>query len=269
MSWTVSNLQRPFREGFSLQKSGIIAEKGAQIFGHRFVGFDRPKKAAPFSISKRALAAASEIAGRRRPLRPYFFTTGGSLTSVIVADYPEDGETTIPAELQYVEIISVTASTGYDANTGEAKGDEKKLPSTVTFLVLPERTRCWRSWSRSPSSIWLSSTAARQMAQGSSLRRRTRSLRSCTQRRRKPHNLVTFKRNSCLAVLGLLERQNEYSTPPFTQKQVVELLDGLRQIAPYVIVDCGSYIANDILSAVALIHCIKTLHAICSFALSK
>ncbi len=43
------------------------------------------------------------------------------------------------------------------------------------------------------------------------------------------HNLVTFKRNSCLAVLGLLERQNEYSTPPFTQKQVVELLDGLRQ----------------------------------------
>ena len=37
------------------------------------------------------------------------------------------------------------------------------------------------------------------------------------------HNLVTFKRNSCLAVLGLLERQNEYSTPPFTQKQVVEL----------------------------------------------
>ena len=49
------------------------------------------------------------------------------------------------------------------------------------------------------------------------------------------HNLVTFKRN-----------------PPFTQKQVVELLDGLRQIAPYVIVDCGSYIANDILSAVAL-----------------
>ena len=51
---------------------------------------------------------------------------------------------------------------------------------------------------------------------------------------------------------GCSERQNEYSTPPFTQKQVVELLDGLRQIAPYVIVDCGSYIANDILSAVAL-----------------
>ena len=46
-----------------------------------------------------------------------------------------------PAELQYVEIISVTASTGYDANTGEAKGDEKELPSTVTFLVLPEQAK--------------------------------------------------------------------------------------------------------------------------------
>ena len=61
----------------------------------------------------------------------------GDIVSVIVADYPEDGETTIPAELQYVEIISVTASTGYDANTG----DEKELPSTVTFLVLPEQAK--------------------------------------------------------------------------------------------------------------------------------
>ena len=48
MSWTVSNPQRPFREDFSLEKSGIIAEKGAQTFGCRFVGFDRSKKAAPF-----------------------------------------------------------------------------------------------------------------------------------------------------------------------------------------------------------------------------
>lgn len=65
----------------------------------------------------------------------------GDIVSVIVADYPEDGETTIPAELQYVEIISVTASTGYDANTGEATGEEKELPSTVTFLVLPEQAK--------------------------------------------------------------------------------------------------------------------------------
>ena len=53
MSWTVSNLQRPFRDDFSLEKSGIIAEKESQIFGRRFVGFDRPKKRRPFLISKR------------------------------------------------------------------------------------------------------------------------------------------------------------------------------------------------------------------------
>ena len=40
-----------------------------------------------------------------------------------------------------MEIISVTASTGYDANTGEATGEEKELPSTVTFLVLPEQAK--------------------------------------------------------------------------------------------------------------------------------
>ena len=41
MSWTVFNLQRPFREDFSLIKSGIIAEKESQKFGRRFVSFDR------------------------------------------------------------------------------------------------------------------------------------------------------------------------------------------------------------------------------------
>lgn len=66
------------------------------------------------------------------------------------------------------------------------------------------------------------------------------------------HNLVTLKRSNYLTMLGLLKGENEYSIPPFTEKQAIELLDGLRQIAPYVIVDCGSYIANDILSAVAL-----------------
>ena len=34
--------------------------------------------------------------------------------------------------------------------------------------------------------------------------------------------------------------------------QARELIDCLREIAPYVVIDCGSYIANDILSAVAL-----------------
>ena len=52
MSWTVSNLQRPFREDFSLEKSGIIAEKESQIFGRRFVGPDGLRKRRPFSFQK-------------------------------------------------------------------------------------------------------------------------------------------------------------------------------------------------------------------------
>lgn len=65
----------------------------------------------------------------------------GDIVSIIVADYQEKGETVIPAELQYVEVISVTASSGYDANTGEVIEDEKELPSTVTLLVTTEQAK--------------------------------------------------------------------------------------------------------------------------------
>ena len=74
--WTVSNLQRPFREDFSLKKSGIIAEKESQIFGRRFVGFDGPKKAAPFFISrcqKGRLCLIHHLAGAFQDAPAYFF----------------------------------------------------------------------------------------------------------------------------------------------------------------------------------------------------
>lgn len=64
----------------------------------------------------------------------------GDIVTVIVADYQGKGETAIPPELQYVEVISVTASSGYDANTGEVM-DEKELPSTVTLLVTTEQAK--------------------------------------------------------------------------------------------------------------------------------
>ena len=64
----------------------------------------------------------------------------GDIVTVIVADYQGKGETAIPPELQYVEVISVTASSGYDANTGEV-ADEKELPSTVTLLVTTEQAK--------------------------------------------------------------------------------------------------------------------------------
>lgn len=67
----------------------------------------------------------------------------GDIVSVIAPDYKKQGATLIPPELKYVEVISVTASNGYDANTDEKKEkpktDERELPSTVTLLVTPEQ----------------------------------------------------------------------------------------------------------------------------------
>ncbi len=65
----------------------------------------------------------------------------GDIVSVIAPDYRKQGSTVIPPELQYVEVIAVTANSGYDANTGE-RGDEeteKELPGTVTLLATPEQ----------------------------------------------------------------------------------------------------------------------------------
>lgn len=67
----------------------------------------------------------------------------GDIVSVIAPDYKKQGLTVIPPELTYVEVIGVTASTGYDTDTGEQskKGDEKQLPATVTLLASPEQAK--------------------------------------------------------------------------------------------------------------------------------
>lgn len=67
----------------------------------------------------------------------------GDIVSVIAPDYKKQGATVIPPELTYVEVIGVTASTGYDTDTGEIseEEDEKELPSTVTLLVSPEQAK--------------------------------------------------------------------------------------------------------------------------------
>jgi len=74
----------------------------------------------------------------------------GDIVSVIAPDYKKQGMTVIPAELKYVEVISVTASSGYDANTGDQRdaganspstSDNRELPATVTLLVSPEQSK--------------------------------------------------------------------------------------------------------------------------------
>ena len=66
----------------------------------------------------------------------------GDIVSIIAPEYKKQGTTVIPPELQYVEVIAVTAGSGYDANTGEQEdAEEKELPSTVTLLVTPEQSK--------------------------------------------------------------------------------------------------------------------------------
>lgn len=66
----------------------------------------------------------------------------GDIVSIIAPDYKKQGTTVIPPELQYVEVIAVTAGSGYDANTGEQEdSEEKELPSTVTLLVTTEQSK--------------------------------------------------------------------------------------------------------------------------------
>ena len=66
------------------------------------------------------------------------------------------------------------------------------------------------------------------------------------------HNCVIHKKLDYLTIIGMLKGENEYTYPPYSAKQAKELLESLRRITPYIIIDCGSYIANDILSAVSL-----------------
>ena len=64
----------------------------------------------------------------------------GDIVSIIAVDFKEKGETVVPEELQYVEVIAVTDKKGNDDETVTVKPDgeeETELPETVTLLVTP------------------------------------------------------------------------------------------------------------------------------------
>ena len=69
------------------------------------------------------------------------------------------------------------------------------------------------------------------------------------------YNMITHKKMAYLTMIGMLKGENEYTYASYSKVQVQEFLASLRNIAPYVIIDCGSYIASDILSTVSLMEC--------------
>lgn len=73
------------------------------------------------------------------------------------------------------------------------------------------------------------------------------------------YNMVTHKKMAYLTMIGMLKGENEYTYASYSKTQAQELIESLRKIASFVIIDCGSYIANDILSAVSLLECDSVL----------
>lgn len=64
----------------------------------------------------------------------------GDIVRVIAPDYQKMGVTVTPSELQFIEVIAVTTSSGYDS--GQTKDEEEKeLPSTITLLARPEQAK--------------------------------------------------------------------------------------------------------------------------------
>ncbi|MBO1695240.1 AAA family ATPase [[Clostridium] symbiosum] len=75
-------------------------------------------------------------------------------------------------------------------------------------------------------------------------------------------NCITHKKIKYLAFLGMLNGENEYTYAPYEAEQATELIAGVRKLTDYVIIDCSSYIANDILSAVALMEADAVLQVV-------
>ncbi len=71
----------------------------------------------------------------------------GDIITIMVSDYGERKETITPIELQYVQVLAVTASSGLDTEEyvpdedSDYIEDEKELPSTITLKVTAEQAK--------------------------------------------------------------------------------------------------------------------------------
>jgi len=88
-----------------------------------------------FNGTERAISVSikSFAAGLSGKLEP------GDIVSILVSDFGELKETVSPVELQYVQVLAVTAGSGLDTDeyekNNEAVEEDKELPSTLTLKV--------------------------------------------------------------------------------------------------------------------------------------
>jgi ATPases involved in chromosome partitioning len=75
-------------------------------------------------------------------------------------------------------------------------------------------------------------------------------------------NCITHRKMNYLTLIGMLKGENVFTYPPYNAELAKELIECLRDIVPYVIIDCGSTIATDILSAVSLMEADSVLRLV-------
>lgn len=66
-------------------------------------------------------------------------------------------------------------------------------------------------------------------------------------------NSITVKKNDHISIIGMLKGENRFTYPKYTQVQASELIEELRGIVDFVIMDCSSHLSDDILSTMALV----------------
>ena len=66
-------------------------------------------------------------------------------------------------------------------------------------------------------------------------------------------NCVFYKKNKFLTMLGWRKGENRFSHPPYDDARVAELIEAAEGMATFVIIDCCSHVATDVLSANALL----------------
>lgn len=75
-------------------------------------------------------------------------------------------------------------------------------------------------------------------------------------------NCIFHKKYKYLTLIGMKKGENVFTYPPYSQTQAEELIRNIRTMAEYVVIDCGSYIAFDVLSAVSLIEADSVLRLV-------
>ena len=132
---------------------------------------------------------------------------------------PSCGKTTIAAK-----IANYVSAKGYDVALVLCDFDAPPLP----LLVPPSDIEVERSLGSILAAVKINETLIMQ-------------------------NSITIKKNPHVTIVGMLKGENVFSYPKYTQVQAAELLDGLKDIVDFVVVDCSSHLSDDILSTVALI----------------